>query len=84
MAKIMVEKNLNLLTICGSQGMMPLHLAALYRNLKMVTYLYNQSHQMSSDGWTDSDMNRVLLKCIEVDLLGTYGGSRATMFTNFC
>ncbi|GJS60515.1 putative ankyrin repeat-containing domain, PGG domain protein, partial [Tanacetum coccineum] len=51
-AKIIVEKNITLLTIPNSQKMMPLYMAALFGKMEMVKYLYGQSHKLQDDGWT--------------------------------
>ncbi|XP_076957669.1 uncharacterized protein LOC143633206 [Bidens hawaiensis] len=66
LAKIMVAKNRELLTIRGSGNMMPLYLAASNSSHEMVKYLYCE--QMATDGWTDDDWNLVFIKCIECEL----------------
>ncbi|KAJ9546515.1 hypothetical protein OSB04_019058 [Centaurea solstitialis] len=68
LAKIMVKKNKDVLEIPGSQGMMPLHMAALSAKHDMVKYLYDNSHKMSSHFWTNENRGLVLLKCVEADL----------------
>ncbi|CAH1442227.1 unnamed protein product [Lactuca virosa] len=68
MTKIMVNKNKGLLTIAGSQKMMPLYMAALFGHHDTVSYLYDNSHKMDGDFWTPQDRNWVVLRCIEADL----------------
>ncbi|KAL4560275.1 hypothetical protein LXL04_032425 [Taraxacum kok-saghyz] len=67
-AKIMVEINRALLIIPGSEGMMPLYMAALFGNHDAVKYLYDNSQKMSDDYWTPQNRSWVVLKCIEADL----------------
>ncbi|KVH43966.1 Ankyrin repeat-containing protein [Cynara cardunculus var. scolymus] len=67
MVKIMVKKNKNLLTIPGSQKMMPLYMAALFGDHDMVKYLYDNS-KLYGDGWTPQNRGWLLLKCVESDL----------------
>ncbi|CAH1433446.1 unnamed protein product [Lactuca virosa] len=67
-AKLMVEKNKGLLTIPGSQGMMPLYMAALFGNSEMVKYLYSKSQKLHDDGWTQQNRGWLLVKCVESDL----------------
>ncbi|XP_035838671.1 uncharacterized protein LOC110907179 [Helianthus annuus] len=67
--KIMMERNIALLTIAGSNGtMMPLYTAALFGNEDVVKYLYNNSKQLCDDGWTPQNRGWLLLKCVENDL----------------
>ncbi|PWA60786.1 Ankyrin repeat-containing protein [Artemisia annua] len=68
MAKIMVDKNKSLLTIPGSNEMMPLYMAALFGNRGTVEYLYDNSNKMADDGWNQQNRGWVVLKCIEADL----------------
>nr|XP_043615792.1 uncharacterized protein LOC122587691 [Erigeron canadensis] len=68
MAKILVEKNPALLTIMGSQKMMPLYMAALFGHRDMVDYLYSQSKELRDDGWDNQNRGWLLLKCVEADL----------------
>ncbi|MFS7909363.1 putative non-specific serine/threonine protein kinase [Helianthus anomalus] len=67
-AKIMVEKNPEVLTIRGTGNMMPLYLAASNNCNEMVKYLYCE--RTATDGLTDDDWNRVFLKCAECELFG--------------
>ncbi|KAJ9553234.1 hypothetical protein OSB04_017279 [Centaurea solstitialis] len=67
MVKIMVNKNPTLLTIPGSEQMMPLYMAALFGDHDMVKYLYDNSN-LDDDGWTDKNRRWLLLKCVESDL----------------
>lgn len=71
-AKLMVERNKGLLTIPGSQGMMPLYMAALFGNSEMVKYLYSKSQKLHDDGWTQQNRGWLLVKCVESDLFGKY------------
>lgn len=80
MAKIMVDKNRELLTIRGSGNMVPLCLATSSSSHKMVKYLYFE--QMPTDGWTDDDWNMFFLKCVECELFGTWL-IRTLIFTLF-
>ncbi|KAD4586504.1 hypothetical protein E3N88_24105 [Mikania micrantha] len=68
MAKILLEKNPALLTITGSQQMMPLYMAALFGNHAMVDYLYSKSKGLLDDGWNPQNRGWLLLKCVEADL----------------
>lgn len=70
MAEIMVNKNKSLLTILGSNEMMPLYMAALFGNRGTVEYLYDNSNKMTGDGWRQENRGWVVLKCIEADLFG--------------
>ncbi|KAI7732814.1 hypothetical protein M8C21_014060 [Ambrosia artemisiifolia] len=72
MAKVMFEKNQALPIICGSENMKPLYLAAFHRNFEMVNFLYNQSRRMIGNGWTNDDMDRVMLICVQA---GNFGGA---------
>ncbi|CAH1454452.1 unnamed protein product [Lactuca virosa] len=68
-AKIMVKKNKAVLEIPGSQGMMPLYVAALFARDKMVRYLYYEiPNSMLGDYWKDENRGWVLQKCVEADL----------------
>ncbi|KAI3512262.1 hypothetical protein L1887_19577 [Cichorium endivia] len=68
MAKIMVAKNENVLTIRGSEGLVPLCVAAFYGNRDMVDYLYEKSNKMEGPDWKSSTKQWLLLKCVEFDL----------------
>ncbi|KAJ9561968.1 hypothetical protein OSB04_007128 [Centaurea solstitialis] len=67
-AEIMVTKHDALLDIIGSQGMMPLHMAALSEKHDMVKYLYEKSERMTRGIWTDESRGSVLLACVEAEL----------------
>ncbi|KAF5765862.1 putative ankyrin repeat-containing domain, PGG domain, ankyrin repeat-containing domain superfamily [Helianthus annuus] len=67
-AKILVKKNLALLDIPDSQGMMPLHMAALYGKHDMVKYLYQNSQRMTGDFWTHQNRADLLVKSVESNL----------------
>ncbi|KAI7738373.1 hypothetical protein M8C21_008436 [Ambrosia artemisiifolia] len=67
--RIMVEKNRGLLTIPGARGqMMPLYSAALYGNYEVVKYLYENSNELSDDGWNHQNRGWLLEKCVEADM----------------
>nr|XP_043617636.1 uncharacterized protein LOC122589408 isoform X1 [Erigeron canadensis] len=68
MVKILVEKNPALLTIPGSQQMMPLYMAALFGQRDVVYYLYGRSKGLRDDGWNNQNRGWLLLKCVEADL----------------
>ncbi|KAI3781114.1 hypothetical protein L2E82_11115 [Cichorium intybus] len=67
-AKVMVDKNKGLLTIPGSQGMMPLYMAALFGNSEMVKYLFGKSQKLHDDGWTPQNRCWLLVKCVESEI----------------
>nr|XP_043618108.1 uncharacterized protein LOC122589855 isoform X2 [Erigeron canadensis] len=67
-AKILLKKNLALLDITDSQGMLPLYMAALYGKHDMVKYLYHISNKMTGDFWTHENRGYVLVKCVESNL----------------
>ncbi|KAJ9557460.1 hypothetical protein OSB04_012074 [Centaurea solstitialis] len=67
MVKIMVKRNRKLLTIPGSQKMMPLYMAALFGDHDMVRYLFEESN-LHDDGWSPQNRGWLLLKCVESDL----------------
>ncbi|KAI3738011.1 hypothetical protein L2E82_28029 [Cichorium intybus] len=66
--EMMANKNKSLLTLPGSQGMMPLYMAALFGHHDTVKYLYDNSKKMTGDFWTPQNRSWVVLKCIEADL----------------
>lgn len=68
MVEIMVKKNPALLIIPGSQQMMPLYMAALFGERKVVQFLYDRSQMLRDDGWTSQNRGWLLLKCVEADL----------------
>ncbi|KAM0053725.1 putative ankyrin repeat-containing domain, PGG domain, ankyrin repeat-containing domain superfamily [Helianthus debilis subsp. tardiflorus] len=69
MAKIMIEKKkLELRLICGSDKMKPLYLAAFHGNHDMVNYLYGLFISNRQMGWTNDDMDDVLLKCVQAGI----------------
>ncbi|XP_076945701.1 uncharacterized protein LOC143616885 [Bidens hawaiensis] len=67
-AKIMVKKNRGLIEIPNNDGLMPLYMAALFTNAKMVSYLYDNSNQMRGDYWSDRTRGWVLQKCVEGEI----------------
>ncbi|XP_042753329.1 uncharacterized protein LOC111889336 isoform X2 [Lactuca sativa] len=66
-AKIMLKKNKSLLEIPNSEGMMPLHVAAMYTNTNMVRYLYDKSKKMTTDSWRLENRGWVLQTCVEAN-----------------
>ncbi|MFS7909369.1 putative ankyrin repeat-containing domain, PGG domain, ankyrin repeat-containing domain superfamily [Helianthus anomalus] len=68
MIEIMLKKNPALITICGSENMMPLYLAAYHGNHDVVTFLYDRSDRMIGNNWTDDNRYGVLLKCIQSNI----------------
>ncbi|KAF5799449.1 putative ankyrin repeat-containing domain-containing protein [Helianthus annuus] len=67
--KIMVEKNMALLTIAGgNRKMMPLYVATLYGNEDVVKYMYNHSNNLCDGGWMPLNRGWLLLKCVENDM----------------
>ncbi|KVH92000.1 Ankyrin repeat-containing protein [Cynara cardunculus var. scolymus] len=68
MAEIMVTKNKTLLDIAGSEGKMPLYMAALSGRHDMVKYLYENSERMTGGFWTHESRGCVLLSCVEAEL----------------
>ncbi|KAM7524708.1 hypothetical protein LguiA_014610 [Lonicera macranthoides] len=64
-AKVMVEKNEDLPMIRGSQGMIPLHMAALLGNSDMVWYLYGKT---KDEELTTEDRIGILNTCIRTNL----------------
>ncbi|GJT89686.1 ankyrin repeat-containing domain, PGG domain protein [Tanacetum coccineum] len=69
--KIMVETNPALLTIPGAGGtMMPLYVAVLFGHYEVVKYLFDNSHGLRDDGWTDTNRGWLLEKCVESDMFG--------------
>ncbi|KAI7745500.1 hypothetical protein M8C21_028963, partial [Ambrosia artemisiifolia] len=67
MAKIMMEKNHNLLNIRGCEGDLPLAASALTGRYNLVKHLYSHSHKMTGDYWTNDDTSFILLQCVERD-----------------
>lgn len=72
MAKIMVAKCPQLLTIRGPESMLPIIVAAIQGTRKMVDYLYDEYKGMEGDDWTDHDKRIVFLNCIQADLFGMF------------
>ncbi|KVI04975.1 Ankyrin repeat-containing protein [Cynara cardunculus var. scolymus] len=66
--KIMMKKNRGLAAIAGSQGMLPLHIGAIYGRHNVVEYLYYASLTMIDVGLTSRTRGWLLLKCVECDL----------------
>ncbi|KAL4569643.1 hypothetical protein LXL04_025285 [Taraxacum kok-saghyz] len=66
-AKIILRKNKAVVEIPGSQGMLPLYVAALYARSSMVSYLYDNSSNLYGDNWNDKSRGWVFVKCVEGD-----------------
>ncbi|KAJ9559235.1 hypothetical protein OSB04_013849 [Centaurea solstitialis] len=62
------SRNEDLLKIRGSEGLMPLSVAALYGNGDMVKYLYEKSNEMGGPEWNTAHKQWVLLKCVDIGL----------------
>ncbi|KAJ9553636.1 hypothetical protein OSB04_017681 [Centaurea solstitialis] len=67
MVEIMMKKNPSLMSIPGSQGMMPLHMSALFGKYEIIKYLYDASHNLTNDGWTTENRCWILHKCVQGD-----------------
>ncbi|KAI7745496.1 hypothetical protein M8C21_028959 [Ambrosia artemisiifolia] len=67
MAKILMEKNPNLLNIRGCEGDLPLAASAFTGRYNLVKHLYHHSHKMTGDYWTNDDRSFILLQCVERD-----------------
>lgn len=85
-AKIMVEKNPQLLVIDSPsqnigtpsnfppilyQDLKPLFFASLFGKRDMVTYLYDKSQELAGRYVTYNGWGWIILKCIEAELYGT-------------
>lgn len=68
-ARILVNKNQNLLTMRNASNIIPLYIAVLYGKRDMVDYLYNETNKLQV---TYENIKWVCLKCVEVDLFGKY------------
>ncbi|PWA40442.1 ankyrin repeat-containing domain, PGG domain protein [Artemisia annua] len=68
MVDIMVKKNDTLLTIPGSEGMMPLYMASLFGEHDVAKYLYKKSKRLRDNGWNDTNRAWLLQKCVEGDM----------------
>ncbi|GKC19415.1 ankyrin repeat-containing domain, PGG domain protein [Tanacetum coccineum] len=67
--KIMVKKNRALLIIpSAGKTMMPLYAAVLFGNNEVVKYLFQESKDLSDDGWTYINRSWLLEKCVESDM----------------
>nr|GEX07872.1 ankyrin repeat-containing domain, PGG domain protein [Tanacetum cinerariifolium] len=66
--KIMVKKNGCLPIIPGAGAMLPLHAAVLFGSNEVVKYLYQQSKNLTDDGWTETSRSWLLEKCVESDM----------------
>ncbi|MFS8021091.1 putative ankyrin repeat-containing domain-containing protein [Helianthus anomalus] len=73
LAEMLVNANKKLLKIPNINNMMPLYIAALFRNHDTVEYLYDNFPKMvDKHGWTDDTRRWVLLECINTDFCGKY------------
>ncbi|KAK3190066.1 hypothetical protein Dsin_029627 [Dipteronia sinensis] len=63
-AKLMLDKNPDLITLRGAENMVPLYIAALYGRAQMAEFLYDgtESHL------TEYDQAHLFFKCIRTDL----------------
>ncbi|KAF5780047.1 putative ankyrin repeat-containing domain-containing protein [Helianthus annuus] len=77
MVKILVEKNRALLTIPGSQQMMPLYMAALFGQHATVEYLYNESKGLRDDGWNPQNRGWLLQTSVGAELFPFERGSNS-------
>ncbi|GJU88364.1 ankyrin repeat-containing domain, PGG domain protein [Tanacetum coccineum] len=69
MVDIMVDKNKALLSIRGSQEMMPLYMASLFGEYEVVKYLFKKSTGLCDDhGWDAENRAWLLQKCVEGDM----------------
>nr|GEV12847.1 ankyrin repeat-containing domain, PGG domain protein [Tanacetum cinerariifolium] len=68
MVDIMVEKNKALLSIRGSQEMMPLYMASLFGEHDVVKYLFDKSNGLRDHGWDAKNRPWLLQKCVEGDM----------------
>ncbi|PWA90120.1 ankyrin repeat-containing domain, PGG domain protein [Artemisia annua] len=68
MVDIMVKKNMALLTIPGSNEMMPLYMASLFGEHDVVKYLFKKSKGLRDDGWNAKNRAWLLQKCVEGDM----------------
>ncbi|XP_076893595.1 uncharacterized protein LOC143545629 [Bidens hawaiensis] len=70
MAKIMMEKNHNLLNIRGNNGYLPLSSAAITGTHNIVKWLYKHSQKMTGDHWTATDKSLTLFHCVKRNFFG--------------
>ncbi|KAJ9559414.1 hypothetical protein OSB04_014028 [Centaurea solstitialis] len=68
MARILVTKNEDLLTISNKSGLMPLQVAVSYGNYDMVIYLYEKSNKMKGPEWNTTNKQRLLKACVASNL----------------
>ena len=68
----MVKNNNALLSIPGSQGMMPLYMASLFGKHDVVKYLFKKSKRLRDDGWDSKNRAWLLQKCVEGDMFGKH------------
>ncbi|KAI7745502.1 hypothetical protein M8C21_028965 [Ambrosia artemisiifolia] len=67
MAKILMEKNPNLLNIRGNGGLLPLVASAGAGWYNLVKHLYYHSDKMNGHSWTSNDRIRLFRQCVERD-----------------
>ncbi|KAJ9559409.1 hypothetical protein OSB04_014023 [Centaurea solstitialis] len=72
MARVMVERCPQMLTIRDSDDDLPIYMAAFNGKHNMVAYLYGEYKSMEGNDWRDQDIYTVFLQCIEADLFGTF------------
>ncbi|GKC15922.1 ankyrin repeat-containing domain, PGG domain protein [Tanacetum coccineum] len=68
MVDIMLQKNKALLSIRGSQEMMPLYMASLFGEHDVVKYLFDKSNGLRDDGWDAKNRAWLLQKCVEGEM----------------
>ncbi|KAJ9559410.1 hypothetical protein OSB04_014024 [Centaurea solstitialis] len=68
MAKVMVQRCPQLLTIRNKKDELPIFSAGLYGKRNMVDYLYGKYKSMAGNDWTSHDIESLFYKCIEADL----------------
>ncbi|KAJ9538561.1 hypothetical protein OSB04_031294 [Centaurea solstitialis] len=68
MARIMVERCPQLLTIRDKHNWLPITMAAVCGKRNMVAYLYGKYKSMEGNDWTCEDIHVVFSRCIEADL----------------
>ena len=83
MVEIMLKKNPSLLTIPGSQGMMPLHMSALYGKYETIKYLYDASENLTNNGWNSENRCWILHKCLQGDFFGNIFSLNITKSLHF-
>lgn len=68
LARVMINKNLNLPTIRGSDGVLPILMAAMLGKRDMVEYLWEYNRRSSDD----EENIKLVIACINANLFGKY------------